>query len=254
MSSASRRARQLADELGLALDTVSGTGPGGRITLGDVEFAALSRTGSPVEPAPAQPTEASDPTPPTGLPAPPTPPSMHPVAPARIARGFAVAARRTISADRLLERHDGAAVVPRDRVNDLGPVLLHAAAMALDRRTVTLALGDLDGGDLGLHVINVAAGTTIDEIAVHVATMVSDPGSPEGIVVDAGVLGVDEIDAACDSAWVCCAGRVVGGDGASDGARMTLTVTANRLHSTSAGFDAVRLLGRIADVLEGRVG
>lgn len=102
VSTASRRARQLADELGLALETVSGTGPGGRITLGDVESAALDRVGSSVERAPIRPAETRDRASAKALPVPPAPPSRL-TAPAQgIAPRFSVTARRTISAGFLL--------------------------------------------------------------------------------------------------------------------------------------------------------
>ncbi|MEZ5079132.1 MAG: E3 binding domain-containing protein [Thermoleophilia bacterium] len=250
MSTASRRARQLADELGLALETVSGTGPGGRITLGDVESAALGRVGSSVERAAIHPAEPGDRAP---LPVPPAPPS-RPTAPAPgIAPRFSVTARRTISVGRLLERRRGAGTLD-EQATDLGPILLHAAAVALDRAPVALALGTLNDGAIGLHVVDIVAGTPVDEIAAHVARMASDAGSPEGIVIDAGILGVDEIEVACDAAWVCCAGRVVSDGPAPGDTRMTLTVTANPADSRSGVFDAARLLGRIADVLEGSGG
>ena len=253
VSTASRRARQLADELGLALETVSGTGPGGRITLGDVESAALDRVGSSVERAPIRPAETRDRASAKALPVPPAPPSRL-TAPAQgIAPRFSVTARRTISAGFLLERRRGTGTLD-EQATDLGPILLHAAAVALGRATVALALGTLNDGAIGLHVIDIVAGTPVDEIAAHVARGASDAGSLEGIVIDAGILGVDEIEVACDAAWVCCAGRVVSDGPAPGDTRMTLTVTANPADSRSGVFDAARLLGRIADVLEGSGG
>ena len=54
-------ARRAAERLGIALERVTGTGPAGRITLGDVERAAESGTASPAAtrtPAPAAPAAA----------------------------------------------------------------------------------------------------------------------------------------------------------------------------------------------------
>lgn len=54
-------ARRAAERLGIALERVTGTGPAGRITLGDVERAAESGSASPAEtrtPAPAAPAAA----------------------------------------------------------------------------------------------------------------------------------------------------------------------------------------------------
>jgi pyruvate dehydrogenase E2 component (dihydrolipoamide acetyltransferase) len=45
-------ARKLADELGINPTTISGTGPGGRITLEDVQRAAQTRAAKPAEAAP----------------------------------------------------------------------------------------------------------------------------------------------------------------------------------------------------------
>jgi pyruvate dehydrogenase E2 component (dihydrolipoamide acetyltransferase) len=53
---ASPRAKKLAEQLGVALATVTGTGPAGRITEQDVKQAASSK---PAKPAPAQKTEPS---------------------------------------------------------------------------------------------------------------------------------------------------------------------------------------------------
>jgi pyruvate dehydrogenase E2 component (dihydrolipoamide acetyltransferase) len=53
---ASPRAKKLAEQLGVALATVTGTGPAGRITEQDVKLAASSK---PTKPAPVQKTEPS---------------------------------------------------------------------------------------------------------------------------------------------------------------------------------------------------
>jgi len=44
-------ARRAAEQFGISLELVEGSGPGGRITLGDVERAAAERESSPVSPA-----------------------------------------------------------------------------------------------------------------------------------------------------------------------------------------------------------
>jgi pyruvate dehydrogenase E2 component (dihydrolipoamide acetyltransferase) len=71
---ASPVARKLAESLGVDLQRVRGTGPGGRITREDVEAAAAGTAASAAAPAPAAPPAASAPAAPPAASAPAAPP------------------------------------------------------------------------------------------------------------------------------------------------------------------------------------
>lgn len=70
-------ARRVAAELGVELQAVRGTGPGGAVTREDVERAAGATA------APSQAAAPAPPPPPPSMPAPPPPPAAPPPAPAR---------------------------------------------------------------------------------------------------------------------------------------------------------------------------
>jgi len=88
-------ARQLAHELGLEVDALEGSGPGGRIQRRDVEAAAAAREAPPtVAAAPAPPSAAPPAVPPPAAP----PPAAPPAAPLSPAAERSAAMRRAIAA------------------------------------------------------------------------------------------------------------------------------------------------------------
>jgi pyruvate dehydrogenase E2 component (dihydrolipoyllysine-residue acetyltransferase) len=70
---ASPSAKHLAEELGVDLATVSGSGPGGRIQRRDVEEAASKANATPAPAPPAEPPRVPTPTPPPAAPVRPAP-------------------------------------------------------------------------------------------------------------------------------------------------------------------------------------
>jgi len=117
--SASPAARKLADEAGIDIHAVPGSGRAGRITKDDVAKAVGAKTSAPAAPAPATPATA-----PRGASAAPAEPPLPPPEPGeRVERRVPMTRLRASIARRLVEAQQNAAMLTTFNEVDMLPVM-----------------------------------------------------------------------------------------------------------------------------------
>ena len=285
---ASPLARRLADELGVDLTRIRGTGPAGRIVREDVEAAAADRSPAPA-PAPAAP--AVPPAPVTRGPE-PEPGERIPLTRLQrtIARRMAESKpgaphfylERDIDVTALIalrtELVAGSAEGQGPSINDL---IVRAVALTGAERPDAISRfdGDARVAPSGVHIgvaVTVPGGLMVpvvrDADAKRVAQLAAEirdlagrcrdgtitPPELEGSVItisNLGMFGIDRFAAVINppEAAIVAVGRATPRPVVHDGAiqvRDVMTVTLSVDHRTLYGAEAATFLGRIAELLE----
>ncbi len=285
---ASPLARRLAEELGVDLSTVQGTGPAGRVVREDVEAAAAAAVSSPT---PAQPATASQ------APAPTRPPTATPgerVALTRLQRTVAKRMaeskpgaphfylQRDIDVTALIAlRKELVAGSPEGQGPSVNDLIIRAVALATAERpdAVSQFAGDALIAPTGAHigiavavpggllvpVVRSADTKRVGELASEVRGLVGrcrdgtiTPPELEGSVItisNLGMFGVDRFLAVINppEAAIVAVGRAKATPVVIDGdvvVRDVLTLTLSVDHRAVYGAEAATFLARIAELME----
>ena len=282
---ASPLARRLAEELGVDLSTVQGTGPAGRVVREDVEAAAVS------SPTPAQPATASQAPPPTR---PPTATPGERVALTRLQRTVAKRMaeskpgaphfylQRDIDVTALIAlRKELVAGSPEGQGPSVNDLIIRAVALATAERpdAVSQFAGDALIAPTGAHigiavavpggllvpVVRSADTKRVGELASEVRGLVGrcrdgtiTPPELEGSVItisNLGMFGVDRFLAVINppEAAIVAVGRAKATPVVIDGdvvVRDVLTLTLSVDHRAVYGAEAATFLARIAELME----
>jgi len=285
---ASPLARRLAEELGIDLTAVHGTGPAGRIVREDVEAAAAGRSPAP-PPAPAAAATPARATPPVGE---VRPGERIPLTRLQrtIARRMAESKpgaphfylERDIDVTALIGlRKELVAASPEGRGPSVNDLIIRAVALAAAERPDAISRFDGDArvaasgvhvgvavavpGGLMVPVVRDADTKRVAQLAAEVGDLARrcrdgtiTPPELEGSVItisNLGMFGIDRFAAVINppEAAILAVGRAKPTAVVLDGeiqARDVMTVTLSVDHRTLYGAEAATFLGRIAELLE----
>jgi pyruvate dehydrogenase E2 component (dihydrolipoamide acetyltransferase) len=284
-------ARRAASEFGLSLDRIEGTGPGGRITLGDVERAAAEDSGSAASRAPA----ASAPSP-GGAPSSSSGERLEPLSATRQAIARRLAESQLVPQYTLTRDVDATWLMSeKARLSAEGPtkvgvvdLLVQALAEALVRHPrlaasfVPAANGEpamyrhRDGVDVGIAVatergllvpvLRRAGERTLPELVLERARLVDltragrlglgDMGDAAATLSSLGTFGVDSFTAMLNpgESAILAVGRTVERVVPRDRGLAvvpTLTMTLTLDHRVVDGATGAAALAELAELLEG---